>query len=183
MSDQVIQILWWRLHVWWFINCRMKSIEASDMKPMMDTESAYIDPLRRKNSVRALLRSWTWRARLTTEIPMALLWRRGLFKVVWCRWYVFCWSWSGIFLFDDVRFSNSMNKVSFRSTLWCIWNTDTEYEIGNTGHRLYVKGGYFPVNPIDDGQDIRSEMLSNNEVVGNVVDKHHHSSILSHELG
>ena len=52
------------------------------------------------------------------------------------------------FLFDDVRFSNSMNKVSFEvDALDASWNTDTEYEIGNTGHRPGVKGGYFPVNP------------------------------------
>jgi glutamine synthetase len=24
------------------------------------------------------------------------------------------------------------------------WNTDTQYEMGNTGHRPPAKGGYFP---------------------------------------
>jgi glutamine synthetase len=64
------------------------------------------------------------------------------------------------------------------------WNTDSEYEMGNTGHRPGVKGGYFPVNPIDDGQDIRSEMLSTMKRLGMKVDKHHHEvASCQHELG
>ena len=64
------------------------------------------------------------------------------------------------------------------------WNSDTEYEVGNTGHRPGVKGGYFPVNPIDDGQDIRSEMLSTMKRLGMKVDKHHHEvASCQHELG
>ena len=47
-----------------------------------------------------------------------------------------------------------------------------------------VKGGYFPVNPIDDGQDIRSEMLSTMKRLGMKVDKHHHEvASCQHELG
>ena len=38
-------------------------------------------------------------------------------------------------------------------------NTDTDYEMGNLGHRVRTKGGYFPVPPVDSAQDIRSEML------------------------
>ena len=89
------------------------------------------------------------------------------------------------FLFDDVRFSNSINKVSYEvDALDGSWNSDTEYEVGNTGHRPGVKGGYFPVNPIDDGQDIRSEMLSTMKRLGMKVDKHHHEvASCQHELG
>ena len=51
-------------------------------------------------------------------------------------------------------------------------------------HRPGVKGGYFPVNPIDDGQDIRSEMLSTMKRLGMKVDKHHHEvASCQHELG
>ncbi len=71
------------------------------------------------------------------------------------------------FLFDDVRFSNTINKVSYEvDAIDASWNTDTEYEMGNMGHRPGVKGGYFPVNPTDDAQDIRSEMLSHHEASG-----------------
>ena len=78
-----------------------------------------------------------------------------------------------------------MNKVAFEvDALDAAWNTDTDYEIGNTGHSPGVKGGYFPVNPIDDGQDIRSEMLSTMKRLGMSVDKHHHEvASCQHELG
>ncbi len=89
------------------------------------------------------------------------------------------------FVFDDVRFQVSMNKVSYQvDAIDASWNTDTQYEMGNTGHRPGVKGGYFPVNPIDDAQDIRSEMLSTMKRMGMKVDKHHHEvASCQHELG
>ncbi len=89
------------------------------------------------------------------------------------------------FLFDDVRFSNTMNKVSFEvDAVDASWNSDSEYEMGNTGHRPGVKGGYFPVNPIDDAQDLRSEMLTTMKQLGMKTDKHHHEvASCQHELG
>ena len=58
------------------------------------------------------------------------------------------------------------------------------YEEGNLGHRPGVKGGYFPVPPVDSGQDIRSEMLSVMAGMGIPVEKHHHEVAPSqHELG
>ena len=89
------------------------------------------------------------------------------------------------FLFDDVRFENKINKVSYEvDAVDASWNTDSTYEVGNMGHRPSVKGGYFPVNPVDDAQDIRSEMLSTMKRMGMKVDKHHHEvASCQHELG
>ena len=89
------------------------------------------------------------------------------------------------FIFDDVRFSVEMNKVSYQvDAIDAAWNTDTEYEMGNTGHRPGVKGGYFPVPPVDDAQDMRGEMLSTMKRMGMKVDKHHHEvASCQHELG
>lgn len=89
------------------------------------------------------------------------------------------------FLFDDVRFSNTINKVSYEVDAHdASWNTDTEYEMGNMGHRPGVKGGYFPVNPTDASHDLRSEMLSTMKSIGMKVDKHHHEvASCQHELG
>ena len=62
-------------------------------------------------------------------------------------------------------------------------NTDAEYETGNLGHRPRVKGGYFPVNPIDSAQDIRSEMLTVLGEMGVAIEKHHHEvAAAQHEL-
>ena len=38
------------------------------------------------------------------------------------------------------------------------WNSGTSYDGGNMGHRPGVKGGYFPVPPVDRFQDLRSAM-------------------------
>ena len=54
------------------------------------------------------------------------------------------------FVFDDVRFKNDMNETSFSiDSSEGPYNTGKEYENGNLGHRPGVKGGYFPVPPVD----------------------------------
>ncbi|GAA0584881.1 type I glutamate--ammonia ligase [Rhizomicrobium electricum] len=89
------------------------------------------------------------------------------------------------FIFDDVRYEASMNK-SFYSidSVEASWNIGTEYETGNLGHRPGVKGGYFPVPPIDSAQDIRGEMLAIMGDLGIDPEKHHHEvASAQHELG
>jgi glutamine synthetase len=62
-------------------------------------------------------------------------------------------------------------------------NTDADYETGNLGHRPRTKGGYFPVNPVDSAQDIRSEMLTVLGEMGVKIEKHHHEvAAAQHEL-
>jgi glutamine synthetase len=89
------------------------------------------------------------------------------------------------FIFDDVKFSADMYNVGFKvDSAELPSNSNTEYEMGNLGHRPRVKGGYFPVPPIDSCQDIRSEMLSVLTEMGVVVEKHHHEvASAQHELG
>ena len=164
-----------------------KSIEASDMKLMIDTDSAYIDPFYAEKTLCvhcSVVEPDTGEAyerdpRGTAEKAEAYLKSSGIGDAAYMG------PEAEFFLFDNVRFSNEMNKVSFEvDALDASWNTDTDYEMGNTGHRPGVKGGYFPVNPIDDGQDIRSEMLSTMKRLGMKVDKHHHEvASCQHELG
>jgi len=79
------------------------------------------------------------------------------------------------FLFDDVRYKNDMNGASYSiDDKEAAWNSNTKYEEGNTGHRPGVKGGYFPVAPIDSAQDIRSAMCLLMDEMGLVVEAHHH---------
>ena len=54
------------------------------------------------------------------------------------------------------------------------WSTDKDFEGGNSGHRPAVKGGYFPVPPVDSFQDMRSEMCLILESLGIPVEVHHH---------
>ena len=89
------------------------------------------------------------------------------------------------FIFDDVRFDVGMNKgFYFIDAVEGAYNTGTEYESGNLGHRPAVKGGYFPVPPVDSAQDIRSEMLAIMGDMGIKPEKHHHEvATAQHELG
>jgi glutamine synthetase len=54
------------------------------------------------------------------------------------------------------------------------WQSGKQIEEGNLGHRPGIKGGYFPVPPVDSLQDIRSAMCLALEEMGMVVEVHHH---------
>ena len=79
------------------------------------------------------------------------------------------------FLFDDVRFHTDMAGSFFKiNAEEAKWNSGTEYEDGNMGHRPGVKGGYFPVPPVDSAHDIRAAMCLVMEDMGLTVEAHHH---------
>jgi glutamine synthetase len=79
------------------------------------------------------------------------------------------------FLFDNVKWETSM-KGSFYEidSDEAQWNSGKEMEGGNIGHRPSVKGGYFPVPPVDSSHDIRSAISLTLESLGTVVEAHHH---------
>ena len=79
------------------------------------------------------------------------------------------------FIFDDVRWSNEMGNSSYSiDSEEAAWNTNKVMEGGNTGHRPGVKGGYFPVPPVDSLHDIRAAMCLTMEMMGVVPEVHHH---------
>ncbi len=164
-----------------------KSIDKSDMKLMPDLGSTYLDPFYAEKTLCVHCdvlepdtnEPYDRDPRGTAKKAEAYLISSGIGDTSY-------WGPEAeFFLFDDVRFSNTMNKVSFEvDAVDASWNSDTEYEMGNMGHRPGVKGGYFPVGPVDHAQDIRSEMLSTMKAIGMNVDKHHHEvASCQHELG
>ncbi|MCQ8119871.1 glutamate--ammonia ligase [Methylomonas sp. MO1] len=79
------------------------------------------------------------------------------------------------FIFDDVRWNTSMGGCSYQiDSEEAGWNSEKVYENGNIGHRPGVKGGYFPVPPVDSFQDMRSAMCLVLEEIGQTVEVHHH---------
>lgn len=79
------------------------------------------------------------------------------------------------FLFDDVRWETKMDGAFYKiDSDEAHWNSGKEYDAGNIGHRPGVKGGYFPVPPVDSSQDIRSTICMTLESLGIVVEAHHH---------
>ncbi len=79
------------------------------------------------------------------------------------------------FIFDSVNWqvdmSGSFCKVHSEEAAWA---SAEKIEGGNIGHRPKVKGGYFPVPPVDSLQDIRSAICLALEAMGVEVEVHHH---------
>ncbi len=79
------------------------------------------------------------------------------------------------FVFDDVRWNTDMGSCSYQiDSDEAGWNSSKIYEDGNIGHRPGVKGGYFPVPPVDSLQDMRSAMCLVLEELGQITEVHHH---------
>ena len=82
------------------------------------------------------------------------------------------------FVFDNVQFGQGGNWAMYKvDSVEGFWNSGEEYELDggpNLGYKPRVKGGYFPVSPMDHYHDLRSEMASNLQKVGIPVELHHH---------
>lgn len=79
------------------------------------------------------------------------------------------------FIFDDVRWDLKMNGCFYEvDSEEAAWNTDALSEEGNMGHRPRIKGGYFPVPPVDSSHDLRSAMCHSLAAAGLVPEVHHH---------
>ncbi len=79
------------------------------------------------------------------------------------------------FVFDDVRWDDNMQGAFYSiDSSEGAWNTSRSYDDMNTGHRPTVKGGYFPVPPVDSLHDVRSTMCLALEDMGLETEVHHH---------
>jgi glutamine synthetase len=79
------------------------------------------------------------------------------------------------FVFDSVSFGTDMHSTFYNiDSEEGAWNTGAEYEEGNHGHRPRVKGGYFPVPPVDGLHDLRASICEILENMGVPVEVHHH---------
>ena len=79
------------------------------------------------------------------------------------------------FVFDSVRWGDEIGRSFYEvDSTEASWNSGKKYDEGNTGHRPTVKGGYFPVPPVDSLQDVRSAMVIACEEMGLEPEVHHH---------
>jgi hypothetical protein len=79
------------------------------------------------------------------------------------------------FIFDSMRHGNSMQGAFYEvDSVQGAWNSGRSVDGGNLGHRPGVKGGYFPVPPVDAYQDLRTAMCQAMEELGLKVEVHHH---------
>ena len=79
------------------------------------------------------------------------------------------------FIFDSINWHVDMSGSSVKiNSEEAAWSSGEKFEGGNTGHRPGIKGGYFPVPPVDSLQDVRSAMCIALEEMGVPVEVHHH---------
>ncbi len=154
-----------------------KGINESDMVMMPDASSAVLDPFTEESTLNircdilepATMQGYDRDPRSIAKRAEEYMRSTGIADTVLVG------PEPEFFLFDDVKFSTDMSGSFFKiDDVEAAWNTGTEYENGNKGHRPGVKGGYFPVAPVDSSQDIRSAMCLIMEEMGLVVEAHHH---------
>ena len=79
------------------------------------------------------------------------------------------------FIFDSARFSMDMHHSFYHvDSVEGAWNSGRDFKDGNFGHRPGIKGGYFPVPPVDSMQDLRAEMCNVMMGMGLDIEFHHH---------
>ena len=164
-----------------------KAINESDMILLPDAATATIDPFYAQTTLAVFCdilepstgEPYSRDPRGTAKLAEAYLKSTGIGDTI-----VFGPE-AEFFIFDDVKFSTLPYKTGFEvDSVELPTNSDTGYEMGNLGHRPRMKGGYFPVNPIDSCQDLRGEMLTVMAEMGVAVEKHHHEvAAAQHELG
>ena len=154
-----------------------KGIEASDMILMPDADSAVIDPF--FNDTTLILRcdiiepsdmqGYERDPRSVAKRAEAYLKSTGIADTA------FFGPEPEFFVFDDVRWGSDMSGSFCKiDSDEAGWNSEKVFEEGNIGHRPGVKGGYFPVPPVDSLQDLRSAMCEVLEEMGVPVEVHHH---------
>ncbi|HRK55906.1 MAG TPA: type I glutamate--ammonia ligase [Burkholderiaceae bacterium] len=154
-----------------------KGIEASDMLLMPDPDSVRMDPFREENTLilscdviePSTGKGYERDPRSIAKRAEAYLKSSGLGDTAYFG------PEPEFFIFDSVVWSVDMSGsfVKIKSEE-APWSTAVEFEGGNLAHRPTVKGGYFPVPPVDSLQDIRSEMCLLLEQQGVEVEVHHH---------
>ncbi len=154
-----------------------KGINDSDMTLMPDAESAVMDPFMEEPTLvlrcdiiePVTMQGYDRDPRTIAKRAEAYLQSTGIADTAYFG------PEPEFFVFDDVRWgadiSGSFVKVDSEEAEW---NSDKAYEGGNLGHRPGVKGGYFPVPPVDSLQDIRSAMALAMTEMGITVEMHHH---------
>src|ERR1700720_4169281 len=154
-----------------------KGINESDMILMPDASTAVIDPFFEAPTVDLrcdVIEPTTMQG--YERDPRSLAKRaEGYLKSTGIADHALFGPENEFFIFDSVRFGNEMRGAFYSiDSVQGAWNSGTEYQEGNKGHRPGIKGGYFPVPPVDAFQDIRSAMCLACEELGMKVEVHHH---------
>ena len=153
------------------------TIDKSDMLLMPVPESAVIDPFRDAKTLNVRCAVYSPETGLPyNRDPRAVAERAEQYvKDAGFAETVYFGQEIEFFIFDDVRWSLSMGGASYSvDSCEAAWNSNLKIPEGNMGYRPGIKGGYFPVPPIDSSHDLRSEMCLVLREMGLIPEVHHH---------
>jgi len=154
-----------------------KGIQASDMLLMPDADTAVLDPFTEETTLNLrcdivepdTMEGYERDPRSLAKRAEAYLASTGIADAAYFG------PEPEFFVFDDVRWKTDMSGMSYQiDSDEAHWNTGKKMEGGNTGHRPRVKGGYFPVPPVDSLNDLRATMCLVLEQMGLQPEVHHH---------
>jgi len=154
-----------------------RGISESDMILMPDADSAILDPFVEDTTliVRCdivepnTMTGYTRDPRSVAKRAEEYLKSTGIGDTCYCG------PEPEFFILDSVRWGTDMSGSFYKvDAEEAAWNSSKDYPEGNMGYRPSVKGGYFPVPPVDSGQDIRSAMCLILEEMGIKTEVHHH---------
>lgn len=154
-----------------------KAINEADMILMPDDETAVIDPFTEETTVNlrcdivepSTLQGYERDPRAIARRAEAYLNATGIGDTAYFG------PEPEFFIFDGVKHKTTMSGAMYEIiSEEAAWMSDFDFEGGNIGHRPGVKGGYFPVPPVDSLYDIRNATCAAMEAMGLQVDLHHH---------
>ncbi len=154
-----------------------KPINESDMILMPDDETAVLDPFTEETTVNlrcdildpGTLQRYDRDPRSLAKSAEVYLQSTGIGDTAYFG------PEAEFFIFDDVKYSVEMSGASYKiESQEAAWMTGANFEGGNLGHRPGIKGGYFPVPPVDSLLDVRNAMCSAMQSMGLPVELHHH---------
>ena len=154
-----------------------KGIQASDMLLMPDPDTAVMDPFRDEPTLNITCdvvepsdgKGYDRDPRSLAKRAEAYLKSSGIGDTAYFG------PEPEFFIFDSVTWNVGMSGCFVKiNSEEAPWSSGLDIDGGNMGHRPPVKGGYFPVPPVDSFQDMRSAMCIAMEQMGVEVEVHHH---------
>ena len=154
-----------------------KGINDSDMILRLDPTSAFIDPFAQYKQLNLTCEVVEPATGKGYDLDPRSIARRALdyLKSTGVADTAYFGPENEFFIFDDVRWANEMSGAFFEVfSSEAAWASGVDLPGGNHGHRPGVKGGYFPVPPVDQLHDVRAEMCQTLSEIGIRVEVHHH---------
>jgi glutamine synthetase len=154
-----------------------KAINESDMILMPDDATAVVDPFTEETTINlrcdivepSTLKGYDRDPRSTARQAEKYLVSTGIGDTAYFG------PEPEFFIFDDIKYKSDMSGAMYQiESEEAAWMTAANIEGGNLGHKPGVKGGYFPVPPVDSLVDVRNSMCAAMEAMGLDVDLHHH---------